>query len=308
MIKVSALTKKYGTLTALSDVSFYIEKGRIYGLLGPNGAGKSTAMNIIAGILSAEGTVSVDGVDIFEDPRTAKGKIGYLPEVPPVYGELTTIEHLTFIAKAKGLRGERAEKAVSEVMEMTGLTEVGGRIIRNLSKGYTQRVGIAGALLGDPEYIILDEPTVGLDPIQIREIRDLIRRLSEGHTVILSSHILAEVQLLCDELIIINGGRIVASGTKEEVTSALGGERRIELTVRGGVSLNDFKGIDGIVSGKVDGRGSHNHFTFTVTERDVREDIALRVAERGGVIRELYMHEPSLEDIFVKIIMSEEEK
>lgn len=308
MIKVCDLTKKYGTVTALSGVSFEIEKGRVYGLLGPNGAGKSTAMNIIAGVLVAEGTVSIDGVDIFEDPRTAKGKIGYLPEVPPVYGELTPAEYLSFIAKAKGLRGEKAEKSVGEVMEKTGLTQVRGRIIRNLSKGYIQRVGIAGALLGEPEYIILDEPTVGLDPIQIREIRALIRELAEGHTVILSSHILAEVQQVCDELIIINGGRIVASGTKEDVTRALGGERRVELTVRGGVSLDDFKGINGIISGKVEGRGTHNHFTFAVSERDVREDIALRVAEKGGVIRELYMHEPTLEDIFVKIIMSEEEK
>lgn len=308
MIKVCDLTKKYGAVTALSGVSFEIEKGRVYGLLGPNGAGKSTAMNIIAGVLSAEGTVSIDGVDIFEDPRAAKSKIGYLPEVPPVYGELTAAEYLSFIAKAKGLRGEKAEKAVGEVIEKTGLAGVSGRIIRNLSKGYVQRVGIAGALLGEPEYIILDEPTVGLDPIQIREIRALIRQLSEGHTVILSSHILAEVQLLCDELIIINGGRIAASGTKEEVTRALGGERRVELTVRGGVSLDDFKGIDGITSGKVEGRGTHNHFTFTVAERDVREDISLRVVQRGGVIRELYMHEPTLEDIFVKIIMSEEEK
>lgn len=308
MIKVCDLTKKYGTVTALSGVSFEIEKGRVYGLLGPNGAGKSTAMNIIAGVIGAEGTVSIDGVDIFEDPRTAKSKIGYLPEVPPVYGDLTPSEYLRFIAKAKGLRGEAAEKAVGEVMERTGLSQVSGRIIRNLSKGYIQRAGIAGALLGEPEYIILDEPTVGLDPIQIREIRALIREMAKEHTVILSSHILAEVQQVCDELIIINGGRIAASGTKEEVTRALGGERRVELTVRGGVSLDDLKGIDGIISGKVEGRGTHNHFTFTVAERDVREDIALRVAEKGGVIRELYMHEPALEDIFVKIIMSEEEK
>ncbi|MBQ8696530.1 MAG: ABC transporter ATP-binding protein [Clostridia bacterium] len=307
MIRVSSLRKKYGDITAVKDVSFDIEKGRVYGLLGPNGAGKSTVMNIMTGVLDAEGEVNVDGIDLFDDPRAAKAKIGYLPEVPPVYGELTAVEYLTFIAHAKGLRGERAESAVAEAMERTGLSEVGGRVIRNLSKGYTQRVGIAGAIIGEPEYVILDEPTVGLDPIQIREIRELIRDLADEHTVILSSHILAEVQLLCDELIVINRGRIAASGTKEEVVRALGGERRIELTVRGGVSTDDFRDIAGITSVSVDGRGTHNHFTFTVAERDVREEIALRVTKRGGVIRELYMHEPTLEDIFVRIITSEEE-
>lgn len=308
MIRVSSLSKKYGDLTALSGVSLQIEKGCVYGLLGPNGAGKSTLMNIISGVLTGDGEVNIDGIDIFDDPRSAKGKIGYLPEHPPVYGSLTVSEYLAFIAKARGMKGEKAAAAVAQAMERTSLAEVGSRVISHLSKGFVQRVGIAGALIGEPEYIILDEPTVGLDPIQIREIRALIRTLSESHTVILSSHILAEVQEVCDRLIIINGGRIAASGTKEEVIRTLGGERRVELTLRGPVSLNDFKGIDGIISGSVEGHDGYNHFTFIVTERDVREDISLRVSEKGGVIRELYVHEPTLEDIFVRIIMSEGEK
>lgn len=308
MIKITGLTKKYGAVTALSDISLEIEKGRVYGLLGPNGAGKSTLMNIIAGVIEGEGEISVDGVDIYDDPRAAKAKIGYLPEQPPVYPDLTVAEYLSFIAKARALKGDKVTEAVEGVIERTGLVGMESKVIRNLSKGYTQRVGLAGAIIGEPEYIILDEPTVGLDPIELRGIRELIRELAADRTVILSSHILGEVHRVCDELIIIDHGSIVAAGDSDSIIKSLCGERRVELTVRGGVSLNDFKDIEGILSARVEGRGAHNHFTFTVGERDIREELAARVTERGGVIRELYLREGALEDAFVRLIMSEEIK
>ncbi len=308
MIKITDLNKKYGGVTALKGVSLEIEKGKVYGLLGPNGAGKSTLMNIMAGVIPGEGTVSVDGVDIYEDPRGAKGKIGYLPEQPPVYGDLTVREQLTFIAKARGLKGDKVREAVDKAVSRTGLDTHRDKVIRTLSKGYTQRVGMAGAIIGEPEYVILDEPTVALDPIEIRNIRSMIRQLGKEHTVILSSHILAEVQLLCDELIIIDRGSILASGRMDEVVKGLCGERRVELTVRGGVSLKDLEGIDGILSSQVEGMGTHNRFTFTVGERDIREELSRRVFEKGGVVRELHLYEPTLEEVFVKLVTSEAEK
>ncbi len=218
MIKVSNLTKKYGSNTAVDNISFEIEKGKIYGFLGPNGAGKSTTMNIITGCLAqTEGTVTVDGHDAFEEPLAAKKLIGYLPEIPPLYTDMTPKEYLSFVAEAKGIRSSEIGPEVERVMERTAISGVSSRLIRNLSKGYRQRVGIAMALLGDPEIIILDEPTVGLDPRQIIEIRELIKTLGEDHTVILSSHILSEIQEVCEEVIIISHGRVVANDTIENI-------------------------------------------------------------------------------------------
>ncbi len=218
MIEVSHLTKRYGSHTAVSDLSFIIEKGQIYGLLGPNGAGKSTTMNIITGCLAAsEGTVTIGGHDIFEAPKQAKALIGYLPEQPPVYTDRTPREYLTFVARAKGVAKAEVKDQVAKVMEETRITPVADRLIRNLSKGYRQRVGIAQALLGDPEVIILDEPTVGLDPRQMIEIRELIRQLGKDRTVILSSHILSEVQNLCSTILIISQGKLVAMDTPENL-------------------------------------------------------------------------------------------
>lgn len=211
MIKVEHLTKYYGEFMAVDDLSFEIEEGHVYGFLGPNGAGKSTTMNIMTGCLSAtEGTVTINGYDILEEPLQAKRCIGYLPEHPPLYTNETPEEYLRFVGEAKGLRGQEMQQQIAEVMEQTKITEVKSRLISNLSKGYKQRVGIAQALLGNPKVIILDEPTVGLDPIQIIEIRDLVRQLGEHHTVILSSHILSEVQAICEKVLIIAKGRLLA--------------------------------------------------------------------------------------------------
>ena len=212
MIQVEHLTKRYGGHTAVDDISFTVEDGCIYGLLGPNGAGKSTTMNIITGYLSAtDGTVTINGHDIAEEPAAAKACIGYLPEQPPLYQDMTVREYLLFVAELKGTR-KKADRiaAVENACARTGLQEMEGRLIRNLSKGYRQRVGIAGALLGTPKVIILDEPTVGLDPAQMIEIRSLIHDLGKTHTVILSSHILSEVQTVCDRVLIIAHGKLVA--------------------------------------------------------------------------------------------------
>lgn len=231
MISVEHLTKYYGDHLAVDDVSFEIETGHVYGFLGPNGAGKSTTMNIMTGCLSAtSGEVKIGGHDIFEEPNAAKKCIGYLPEHPPLYMSETPVEYLTFVAEAKGLRGNARKEQIQSVMERTGIVGVKDRRISQLSKGYKQRVGIAQALLGNPQVIILDEPTVGLDPIQILEIRDLIRELGKTHTVIFSSHILSEVQAICDQIIMIAKGKLVAFGSPEELQKQLLSPTEIQLT------------------------------------------------------------------------------
>ena len=218
MIEVSHLTKYYGSFLAVNDLSFEIQDGHVYGFLGPNGAGKSTTMNIMTGCLSpTDGTVKIGGFDILEQPEAAKKLIGYLPEQPPLYPNETPQEYLTFVGEAKGLRGGVLHDQIESVMERTKITEMGDRPISAMSKGYKQRVGIAQALLGDPKVVILDEPTVGLDPLQIIEIRDLIRQLGEKHTVILSSHILSEVQAICDKVLIISHGKLVAYDDTEKL-------------------------------------------------------------------------------------------
>lgn len=234
MIEVRNLTKKYGDHLAVDDLSFTIDKGRIYGFLGPNGAGKSTTMNIITGYLAATGgTVVIDGADIMKEPEKAKSSVGYLPEIPPVYTDMTVEEYLGFAAELKGIPKDERKLQADIMMRRVRLEEVAGRLIGNLSKGYRQRVGLAQAMIGFPETIILDEPMVGLDPQQIIEIRNLIRSLAKNHTVILSSHILAEVRELCDYIIMISGGKLVASDTPENLEKLFGGERRIMLEVRG---------------------------------------------------------------------------
>ena len=231
MITVEHLTKRYGEVTAVEDISFTIEDGHIYGFLGPNGAGKSTTMNIMTGCLTAtSGEVKIDGYDIFEQARQAKQCIGYLPEIPPLYTDETPEEYLRFVAEAKGLSKREIPAEIQRVMEETRLTEMAGRLIRNLSKGYRQRVGIAQALLGNPRYIILDEPTVGLDPLQIIEIRDLIRELGQKHTVILSSHILSEVQAICESVLIIAHGKLVAFDTPQNLERTLAANNRLTIT------------------------------------------------------------------------------
>lgn len=233
MIEVKGLTKQYGSHTAVSDLTFTVDNGQIYGLLGPNGAGKTTTMNIITGCLAASsGQVRIDGHDIFEEPDAAKRLIGYLPEMPPLYQDMTPKEYLEFVARAKGVKKADLQEQLQQVIQVTQIIDVQNRLIKNLSKGYKQRVGIAQALLGDPEIIILDEPTVGLDPKQIIEIRALIKTLGKTHTVILSSHILSEVRAICDSILILSNGKLVASDTPENLEKLFAGSSTMELTVK----------------------------------------------------------------------------
>lgn len=234
MIEVSNLTKKYGKHEAVKDLSFHVEKGQIYGFLGPYGAGKSTTMNVITGYLCAtEGTVTVNGYDTFKEPEKAKAQIGYLPELPPLYPDMTVTEYLKFVAKLKKIAKSERKTMIDEAMELTGITDVSSRLIKNLSKGYKQRVGLAQAILGYPEVIILDEPTVGLDPKQIIEIRDLIKKLGEKHTVILSSHILSEVSAVCDQIMIMSHGQLVANDTPDNLANLLSENHSSELHIKG---------------------------------------------------------------------------
>lgn len=227
MIEIKNLVKKYGNHVAVDNLSLTVELGKIYGFLGPNGAGKSTTMNMITGFLGpSEGTIKINGYDIFEEPEKAKKCIGYLPEIPPLYMDMTVLEFLNFAAQLKGIKKTEQKQCVEEAMELTKLSDMQTRMIRNLSKGYRQRVGLAQAVLGFPEIVILDEPTVGLDPIQIIEIRELIKELGKTHTVILSSHILSEIEAVCDYIFIISKGKLVASDSIENLTK----ERTLEET------------------------------------------------------------------------------
>lgn len=306
MIEVSHLTKRYGSHTAVDDLSFTVESGHIYGFLGPNGAGKSTTMNIITGCLAAtEGKVTIDGNDIFEEPLKAKRLIGYLPELPPLYTDMTPEEYLTFVAKAKGVRRTELKTQVDHACEVSGISDVRTRLIKHLSKGYRQRVGIAQALLGDPKVIILDEPTVGLDPAQIVEIRDLIKSLGSAHTVILSSHILPEVRAVCDEILIISKGRLVACDTPENLESLFRGTVTIDLTVR--ASEEETRAILGSVEGVTDvkytdaGNGTANVTVSTGGSEDISEAVFAAFSAAGKPILRMSMAQASLEDVFLEL-------
>jgi len=306
LIEVKHLTKKYGSFTAVNDISFTVEKGRIYGFLGPNGAGKSTTMNIITGCLAAtSGEVTVNGHDIYEEPVEAKASIGYLPEIPPLYTDMTPEEYLFFVGEAKGVDPTHLDVRVEEVMEKTSLTGVRDRLIKNLSKGYKQRVGIAQAILGDPEVIILDEPTVGLDPLQIIEIRDLIKELGETHTVILSSHILSEISAVCDTIIIISHGRIVASDSIENLTASADGRRLITLDIRGGIdqvqtALADL--TDAVSTSVTYGLGGCVRAVVeTPADSDLREELFRLFARYDLPIVEMTSNDVSLEDVFLRL-------
>ena len=316
MIEVTNLTKRYGSHVAVNHLSFRVEKGQIYGFLGPNGAGKSTTMNILTGYLApTEGTVTIGGTDIQKEPEEAKKKIGYLPEIPPLYTEMTVEEYLKFAAELKKLpRAERKEQ-VEQVMEMTQITDMRGRLIRNLSKGYRQRVGLAQAILGNPEVIILDEPSVGLDPKQIIEIRDLIRKLGENHTVILSSHILSEVSAVCDHIMIISHGQLVASDSPEGLQKLMSGTPELLLTVKG-----DYEAVKDALAGAADvdivenlGETEEHCVKIRITAKenaDIREDVFYVLAAAKLPILEMNKEQKSLEDIFLELTSStgEEEK
>ena len=310
MIEVKNLTKKYGDHAAVKNLSFTVEKGRIYGFLGPNGAGKSTTMNIITGCLAAtEGTVTIDGHDIFEDPVEAKKLIGYLPELPPLYAEMTPYEYLRFVAEAKGVSRGEIEDAIDEVMEETHITEMADRLIRNLSKGYRQRVGIAQAMLGNPEIIILDEPTVGLDPKQIIEIRDLIRRLGEKHTVILSSHILSEVSTVCDYVLIIAHGELVASDTLENLSVNYTGRSTMMLQIKAPegkvrMILNDIPEImeyEVLPEHELSEEGATEVKIVLDRTSDIREKLFFAFAAEKLPILSMVTENLSLEDVFLRL-------
>ena len=279
MIEVKNLVKKYGTHVAVDSLTFTVEKGQIYGFLGPNGAGKSTTMNIITGYLAATGgSVAIDGFDILKKPSTAKKKIGYLPEFPPLYMDMTVSEYLRFAAELKKIKKIERTGMIDDVMELTKITDAGCRLIKNLSKGYKQRVGLAQALLGYPEVLILDEPTSGLDPKQIIEIRDLIKSLGNRHTVILSSHILSEVSAVCDHILILSHGKLVASDTPENLSRRMTGENVLELTIKGKKTyllnlLNEIEGVKSVELCDVKEEEIIHVLVQTEGSQDIREPL-----------------------------------
>ena len=306
MIEVRHLTKRYGSRTAVEDLSFTVDSGAVYGFLGPNGAGKTTTMNILTGCLAAtEGQVTIDGHDIFEEPIQAKARVGYLPEQPPLYTGMTVREYLSFVARAKGVRTAALDGQLEHVIDVTGVSDVADRLIRNLSKGYRQRVGIAQALLGDPAVIILDEPTVGLDPLQIVEIRQLIRSLGREHTVILSSHILSEVQAVCDQILLIHRGRLVASGTPGELEARFAGKVTYRLTVKAGVveTRQALEPVEGVLEVEARAAGERTEVTVSASDAGAGMDERLSFALSDGRIPVLRMEreQASLEDVFLAL-------
>ncbi len=314
MIEVKNLVKRYGDHTAVDHLSFEIEKGKIYGFLGPNGAGKSTTMNMITGyIASTEGTVVIDGHDILEEPEEAKKCIGYLPEMPPLYFDMTVLEYLKFVADLKKIPKDQKASMIEEIMDMVKITDMKNRLIKNLSKGYRQRVGIAQAVLGYPEVIILDEPTVGLDPKQINEIRELIKGLKKKHTVILSSHILSEVSAICDYVLIISHGKLVASDTPENLGKLAAGSNTLNLLVKGqkDVIRAALEGIEGVkeVSVKKDTKsteeGVYSVAVGAQENTDIREKVFYSMVKADCPILEMQSKKVSLEEIFLELTESE---
>ncbi len=308
MIEVKHLAKRYGDQLAVSDLSFTITPGQIYGFLGPNGAGKTTTMNIITGCLAATaGDVIVGGYDIFEQPKEAKKLIGYLPELPPLYMEQTVLEYLYFVARAKGLKRGELDEEIDKVVEETHIEDVAEKLIKHLSKGYRQRVGIAQALLGNPEIIILDEPTVGLDPAQIIEIRDLIKKLGEKHTVILSSHILSEIQAICDMVLIIHKGKLVAFDRPENLGQALSAGNTIEICAETSAAelrelLQHIEKISSIDVTEETEEGCSA--VLNASEEypgEICREVFLAFARNEKVLRKLNPVHATLEDIFIEM-------
>lgn len=307
MIEVSNLVKKYGDHTAVDHLSFQIEKGKIYGFLGPNGAGKSTTMNMITGyIASTEGKVMIDGHDILEEPEAAKKCIGYLPEMPPLYFDMTVLEYMKFAADLKKIPRNQKDKQIKEVMDMVKITDMKDRLIKNLSKGYRQRTGLAAAILDFPDIIILDEPTVGLDPKQIIEIRELIRTLAKDHTVILSSHILAEVQEICDDILIISKGKLIAEGSPDELEELTHGKETIELTILANETsvkqvLSDFSDINDVNWLDVSKDSCHIQINTNKDSQEICADLSLKFAQKKMPVTQMFVNKATLEDIFLEL-------
>lgn len=306
MIEVRNISKRYGSQKAVEDVSFCVNEGEILGFLGPNGAGKSTVMNIITGYISStSGKVLVDGKDIVEAPAYAKKQMGYLPEIPPLYEDMTVKEYLYFIYDLKKCKLPKISH-MKDICSLVGIDDVYSKVIKNLSKGYKQRVGFAQALVGDPKILILDEPTVGLDPRQIAEIRSLIRKLGKRHTVILSSHILPEIQAVCDRIVVINHGKIVANDTEENILTAFEGEKKLFLTVEGAgrdAIRSALERLPGVKSVSFS-RGRKGSLDVEITaqkDSDIRKDVFDTAAKNGWTILEMRSSKLTLEEIFIRL-------
>lgn len=308
MIEINNLVKRYGDKKAVKGISFTVNDGEVLGFLGPNGAGKTTTMNIITGYLSStSGTVKVNGHDILEEPELAKKEIGYLPENPPLYNDMTVKEYLNFICDLKGVEKARRKNMLDNIVSMVKISDVYDRLIGNLSKGYKQRVGIAQALVGNPSILILDEPTVGLDPNQIIEIRRLIKALSKNHSIVISSHILSEIQEIADRVVIINRGKIAAVDTISDLSKRLSGQSKILLTFRGPIKdavtkIRTVKGISSAVSRVADSKYSQVELTIAANDTtETRIAVFELMAREGWPILEMRSLDPSLEEVFLSI-------
>lgn len=313
MVEVKNLTKRYGNMTVVDDISFSVGEGEILGFLGPNGAGKSTTMNMITGyISSSSGTVTVNGSEVLENPRKVKSSIGYLPEIPPLYVDMTVKKYLEFMFDLKRVKLPKKEH-IDEVMRLVKISDVSGRIIKHLSKGYRQRVGFAQALLGNPPVLILDEPTVGLDPQQIIEIRNLIKSLGKKHTVIFSSHVLSEISATCDRIIVISNGKIVADTKASELSSSISGNQKLSLDIEGsqGTVLDALKVIPGVLKIKKQRDLDDKTSRYLVEYQngvDIRRDVFRSIAQADCVILNMQNGNETLEDSFLKLVTQDQTK
>lgn len=313
MIEVKNLTKRYGKLKAVDNISFSVDSGEVLGFLGPNGAGKSTTMNIITGYISStSGTVTIDGHEILEEPKKAKQKIGYLPEVPPLYPDMTVRKYLEFMFELKKVKLPKKEH-IDEVMRIVGIKGKDGRIIKNLSKGYRQRVGFAQALLGNPPVLILDEPTVGLDPKQIIEFRKLIRSLGKKHTVIFSSHVLSEISATCERVIVISNGKIVADGKTDELSQSFSGKKKLSLIVDSKSSdvLAELKKIPGVKKAEKVRSFSNGSVKYSISyskDEDIRKDVFSAMVRIDAPILEMQSGDETLEDMFLKLTQNSDNR
>jgi ABC-2 type transport system ATP-binding protein len=313
LIEINKLTKRYGQIEAVKNISFAVHEGEILGFLGPNGAGKSTTMNIITGYLPAtEGSVKVAGFDILEEPEEVKKRIGFMPEQPPVFKDMTVWEYLRFVSDLKYVPKNKQKSQLDDIMELCGITDHRNSLINNLSKGYKQRVGLAQSLIGNPQVLILDEPTVGLDPRQIIEIRNLIKSLGKNHTIILSSHILPEVQAICERVVIINKGEIAAIDTPENLSKGLNRAAKLTATIAGPQNqvsklINDIYGVKYSDVLSKPGKDTVTYVIEADKDIDIRRPLFFAMAKAGYPIIELKSMDMTLEDIFLKVITVEEE-
>lgn len=306
MIEVKNLVKLYGNHAVVDSLSFTVETGKVVGFLGPNGAGKSTTMNMITGYIApTSGTVLIDGVDMEEEPEKVRKNIGYLPENPPLYPDMRVREYLYFVAELKKVARNKRDVMVNEIMNRTKIVDVSERLIRHLSKGYKQRVGVAGAMMGYPEILILDEPTVGLDPNQIIQMRELIRDLSESHTILLSSHIMQEISAVCDEIIIINEGKMIACDTPDNLTMHMA-SNGLHLVIKGDVAvikgaLRTVSGIKNVVYDEQMEEGTLGLTLYSIDKKDLREDVFFALAKAECPILEMHRQETTLEEAFIAL-------